>query len=82
MPECAMVKEELDYVRNEPHLPEWPFMKDALNKDLLQAIFVKENMDIPSYVKEFTRRVNQQFLSKRYFLPKQVRHQSPHAKTP
>ncbi len=82
MPEFAMVKEELDYVRNEPHLPEWPFMKDALNKDLLQAIFVKENMDIPSYVKEFTRRVNQQFLSKRYFLPKQVRHQSPHAKTP
>ncbi len=82
MPEFAMVKEELRYVRNEPHLPEWPFMKDALNKDLLQAVFVEEHMDIKAYVNEFTRRVNQRFLSKRYFLPKQVHRRTPETQTP
>lgn len=76
MPEFAMVKEELQYVRNEPHLPEWPLMKDALDKDLLQAIFVNENINIKEYVDEFTRRVNQQFLSKRYFIPKKKNRQT------
>lgn len=70
MKEFAMVKEELQYVRNEPHLPNWLLMKDALDKDLLQAIFVKEDINIKQYVDDFTRRLNQQFLSKRYFVPK------------
>jgi ABC-type glycerol-3-phosphate transport system substrate-binding protein len=75
MPEFAKVKEELQFVRNEPHLPDWLLIKDALDKDLLQALFVDEDIDIKNYVNEFTRRLNQQFLSKRYFIPKNERRQ-------
>lgn len=63
MPEFAMVKEELLHVRNEPHLAEWPLIKDALDNDLLQAIFVDPNLDLPTYLSRFDRRIDQGFLA-------------------
>jgi ABC-type glycerol-3-phosphate transport system substrate-binding protein len=62
MPEFAMVKEEMQYVHNEPHLAEWVLIKDALDNDPLQAIFVEPNLDLKSYLGSFNRKVNQEFL--------------------
>jgi len=64
MPEFAMVKEELQHVRNEPHLAEWPLIKDALDNDPLQAIFVKSDLDLKPYLNEFNRKINERFLDR------------------
>lgn len=64
MPEFAMVKEELLHVRNEPHLAEWPLIKDALDNDPLQAIFVKPDLDVDRYLRAFNRKVNERFLDR------------------
>ncbi len=61
MPEFAMVKEELEFVRNEPHFPEWVLMKDALDRDLLQAIFVNPNLHLENYVQMFNLKINKRF---------------------
>jgi multiple sugar transport system substrate-binding protein len=63
MPEFAMVKEELLHVRNEPHLAEWPLIKDALDNDVLQAIFVDPKLDLPAYLGRFNRQIDQNFLA-------------------
>jgi ABC-type glycerol-3-phosphate transport system substrate-binding protein len=63
MQEFAMVKEELQHVRNEPRLPEWPLIKDALDNDPLQAVFVDRDLNLQATLAAFNRRVNEQFLS-------------------
>jgi|GEM_PF-713340 len=62
MPEFAMVKEEMQFVHNEPHLAEWVLIKDALDNDPLQAIFVNPSMDLKEYLGECNRRINREFL--------------------
>ncbi|MBN1594853.1 sugar ABC transporter substrate-binding protein [candidate division FCPU426 bacterium] len=61
MPEFAMVKEELQFVRNEPLFAEWLLMKDAMDKDLLQAIFSDTSIDLNVYVQTFNLKVNKRF---------------------
>ncbi|MEW6517548.1 MAG: sugar ABC transporter substrate-binding protein [candidate division FCPU426 bacterium] len=61
LPEFAMVKEELQYVRNEPLFPEWTLIKDSLDRDLLQALMVDPALDLNSYVQTFNLKVNEQF---------------------
>jgi ABC-type glycerol-3-phosphate transport system substrate-binding protein len=62
MPEFAMVKEELQHVRNEPHLPEWPLIKDALDNEPLQAVFIDKNLELKSTLAAFNRRLDERFL--------------------
>ncbi|NTV52195.1 MAG: sugar ABC transporter substrate-binding protein [Candidatus Firestonebacteria bacterium] len=62
MPEFAMVKEELQHVRNEPHLPEWPLIKDALDNEPLQAVFIDKTLNLKTALGAFNRRVNERFL--------------------
>ena len=61
MAKFAMVKEELEFVRNEPHFEEWLLMKDAMDKDLLQAVFADTSIDLNSYVKIFNLKINKRF---------------------
>ncbi|MCD4812067.1 sugar ABC transporter substrate-binding protein [bacterium] len=61
MPEFAMVKEELAFVRNEPQFAEWILMKDAMDKDLLQAIFVDDSINLETYVQTFNLKINKRF---------------------
>jgi ABC-type glycerol-3-phosphate transport system substrate-binding protein len=62
LPEFAMVKEEIAHVRNEPHLAEWPQIKDALDNDPLEAVFVKPNLEIAAYLTAFNHRLQQTYL--------------------
>jgi ABC-type glycerol-3-phosphate transport system substrate-binding protein len=62
MPEFAMVKEELTHMRNEPHLAEWPLIKDAADNEPLQAVFIKPNLDLKTMMTAFNRRIDQRFL--------------------
>jgi ABC-type glycerol-3-phosphate transport system substrate-binding protein len=62
MPEFAMVKEELLHVRNEPRLPEWPLIKDALDNDPLQAVFTQPGLNLNRYLTAFNHRMDARFL--------------------
>ncbi|NTW36933.1 MAG: hypothetical protein HGB17_12545, partial [Syntrophobacteraceae bacterium] len=48
-PEFSMVKEELLYVRNEPAVPEWMLIKQDLENDPLQALFIRPDLDLAEY---------------------------------
>jgi len=61
MSKFAMVKEELNFVRNEPHFAEWLLMKDAMDKDLLQAVFADPEIDLGNYVQTFNLKINKKF---------------------
>ncbi len=64
LPEFAMVKEEMARVRNEPHLAEWPQIKDELDNDLLQAIFVTRQLDLPAYLAACNQRIQTTYLAR------------------
>jgi ABC-type glycerol-3-phosphate transport system substrate-binding protein len=62
MPEFAMVKEEINHSRNEPHLAEWPLIKDAFDNDPLQAILTQRDMKVDAYMTAFNARMDERFL--------------------
>jgi len=64
MPEFAMVKEELQYVRNAPHLEQWILVKDALDNGPLQAIFVDKDLDLENYMRNFNYDINRDYFSR------------------
>ncbi len=77
LPEFAMVKEELAHARNEPHLPEWPLIKDALDKYPLQAIFIERELDLKSMMRAFNHKINRELLQVQPLPPGETPAQEP-----
>lgn len=64
MPEFSMVKEEMNFVRNEPNFPEWLLIKQAMDADPLQSLFIFPELNILDRMRDFNFKINTQLLSR------------------
>ena len=52
MPEFALVKEALGYARTEPHVADWPLVKDQLDTQVLERVFTDPEADVEEILME------------------------------
>jgi hypothetical protein len=62
-PSFQMVKETLAYVRTEPHLENWPLIKDQFETTVLQKAFTQADLDVADLLVESAKTEQDDFLS-------------------